>query len=107
MQIISSIEDVDRIEGEALIVFSLPACEPCEDIKRQVLADPEIDSKTHVLAFELGVAWHKDLVRRFKVASYPTVVFLRDGEVLFKLTGAPPGMALSDLGQAVFNAAST
>jgi thioredoxin-related protein len=103
MKTISCVEDVDRIEGEALVLFSLPACEPCEDIKRQVLADPELDRRTHVLAFEVGVPWHKDLVRRFKVSTYPTVIFIRAGEVLFKLPGAPPTITVRDLAQTIFD----
>ena len=70
-----------------LIDFYSDSCVPCKRMV-PVLAQLEQKYGEQIFIGKVNVAYEQDLVEKYKVMSAPTLIFLKDGEVLEKLTGA-------------------
>ena len=80
-----------------LLAFLHDGCEPCRELRPQlhVLAEAAADVCRVVL---VDAAVEADVVRRYQVLSFPTLVFLRKGvEVQRVKGGALPGSTLTRL----------
>lgn len=80
---------VDQAAGLALVDFTAAWCPPCR------VLGPQIDALARELAASVAIVKvdvdaQPDLAARFGVRSLPTLVFLRDGQVVDRHIGALP-----------------
>jgi thioredoxin-related protein len=104
MEEIRSLEHAANVSGEFVLLFGLPGCAPCDAVKSQIEKIPDLNAMTLMLQFSLDAPWHKDLVRKYRVPAYPTLIFIRDQEVLYRMSGAHDSIDLGHLADTVFSA---
>ena len=84
---------VETVPGLAVIDFTADWCPPCRQMA------PYVDALARELAPAVQVAKvdadaHPELAARFGVRSLPTLILIRDGEVVDRIVGALPAAAL-------------
>lgn len=79
-----------------LIDFYSDSCVPCKRMV-PVLAQLEEKYKDQIFIGKVNVAYEPELAEQYKVMSAPTLIFLKDGEVLEKLTGAKKAAELEEI----------
>ncbi|WP_300532665.1 thioredoxin family protein [Maricaulis sp.] len=91
-------EDPVFVRGKTILVFSIDGCDPCTALAQYMREqDWERDQiAVRYIKFVPGDDQIRGLIRRFKVPTYPTVVFLRDGDEVRKFSGFSPGDTLDE-----------
>jgi thioredoxin 1 len=73
-------EEIDALPGPVVLEFGARWCGHCQALAPQLAA--ELDSFPEVRHIKVEDGRGKPLGRSFKVKLWPTLVFLRDGQVL-------------------------
>ncbi len=93
---VAFLHDFDRAErlakkqGKPLFIdFETTWCGPCKQMDKWVYnADPVVAASAGLIAVKVDGDDHKQLVKRFEVEAYPTLILLsRDGRVLRRAVG--------------------
>lgn len=86
----------DTNEGVVLVDFWAPWCGPCKMIAPVLVElDEEIGDKAKIV--KVDVDENQETAGKFGVMSIPTLIVLKDGEVVDKVVGFQPKEALSEL----------
>ena len=86
----------DTNEGVVLVDFWAPWCGPCKMIAPVLQElDQEIGEKAKIV--KVDVDENPETAGKFGVMSIPTLIVLKDGEVVDKVVGFQPKEALSEL----------
>lgn len=82
-------------ENTVLLDFWAPWCAPC----RMVIPVVEEIARenAHIKVGKINVDEEPELASQFKVYSIPTLVVMKDGQILRQATGARPKQAILDL----------
>lgn len=78
-----------------LVDFYADWCGPCKMVG-PLLEDmsPKYDGKAKIC--KLNIDDHEDLARKYKVMSIPTLLFIKDGETVERVSGALPQEVLEE-----------
>lgn len=86
----------DTKEGVVLVDFWAPWCGPCKMIAPVLHElDEEIGDKAKIV--KVDVDENQETAGKFGVMSIPTLIVLKDGEVVDKVVGFQPKEALAEL----------
>lgn len=93
---VSSSSEFDRViaSGDVVVKFSATWCGPCKAMEPLVKAAAQ-DFK-HITFIEIDTDQQRDLMHRYGVRSIPTMIFLRDGKEVKRLTGSMSKTRLHD-----------
>ena len=82
-------------ENTVLLDFWAPWCAPCRmviPVVEEIARENE-----HIKVGKINVDEEPELASQFKVYSIPTLVVMKDGQILRQATGARPKQAILDL----------
>ena len=83
-------------EGVVLVDFWAPWCGPCKMIA-PVLEELDTEMGDKVKIVKVDVDENQETAAKFGVMSIPTLIVLKDGEVVDKVVGFQPKEALAEL----------
>ncbi|AOH56000.1 thioredoxin [Peribacillus muralis] len=86
----------DTSEGVVLVDFWAPWCGPCKMIA-PVLQELDTEIGDTAKIVKVDVDENQETAGKFGVMSIPTLIVLKDGEVVDKVVGFQPKEALADL----------
>jgi len=78
-----------------ILDFWAPRCPPCETIS-PFLDELSIQYKEEVVIGKVDVYSNLDLTSKFGITSIPTILYIKNGEVLDKLVGLQSKKVLED-----------
>ena len=79
-------EKVKQAEGIVLLDFYSDSCIPCKKLS-PILGEIEEEYAGKVSVYKINVAYEKKLVAEYQVMSSPTLILLRSGEMLDRISG--------------------
>ena len=82
-------------EGKVLLDFYADWCGPCRMVSP--IIDEIAAERSDVVVGKVNVDAERALAERFNVYSIPTLVVLKDGEILHQVSGARPKAAIITL----------
>ena len=88
-------EIVVKSEKTVLIDFYATWCGPCKMVSP--IVDKIADEHPEYLVCKVNVDDEPELARKFRVASIPLLVVMRDGEVVDSVVGARPEASILEL----------
>jgi thioredoxin 1 len=88
-------EDVDALAGITMVEFGAPWCGHC--IAAQPLLESALASHPSVRHIKIEDGRGRPLGRSFRIKLWPTLVLLRDGEELARVTRPTDGDAIVQL----------
>lgn len=80
-------------KGVALLDFTAAWCPPCKAIAPHVDA-LATELRGDVFVAKVDIDENPELAERYNVMSVPTLIFLRDGQVVERVVGARPKSAI-------------
>lgn len=86
----------DTSEGVVLVDFWAPWCGPCKMIA-PVLQELDTEIGNTAKIVKVDVDENQETAGKFGVMSIPTLIVLKDGEVVDKVVGFQPKEALAEL----------
>ncbi|MGE7766561.1 thioredoxin [Peribacillus sp. NPDC096540] len=86
----------DTSEGVVLVDFWAPWCGPCKMIA-PVLQELDTEIGESAKIVKVDVDENQETAGKFGVMSIPTLIVLKDGEVVDKVVGFQPKEALAEL----------
>ena len=89
-------EKVLKADKPVLVDFYSDTCIPCKQMAG-ILGDIEDENEDAIYIYKVNVNYDKDLAARYKVMSAPTLIFLKDGEQIERLTGAKKAAELEEI----------
>lgn len=78
-----------------LLAFSSTWCEPCKRM-HSILEELDSEMSGTMKIVEIDSFENQDIVKRFDIIGTPTLVLLKDGEVLGKIIGFQPKVVVTD-----------
>ena len=99
MEIVNSTDQTfssDTSQGLVLVDFWAPWCGPCKMIA-PVLQELDSEMSDTVKIVKVDVDENQETAGKFGVMSIPTLLVLKDGEVVDKVVGFQPKEALAEL----------
>ena len=88
-------EAVLNADREVLLDFWAPWCGPCRMVSP--IVDEIADERKDILVGKVNVDEEMELAAQFQVMSIPTLVVLRNGQVVSRTVGARPKDAILSL----------
>ena len=88
-------EEVLDKEGLTIIDFWAEWCGPCKMIS-PIVEDLSSEYEGKALIGKVNVDDNPELSIKFGIRSIPTILFVKDGEIVDKVVGATPKQALID-----------
>ena len=92
---INNFDLAEKSEKPVLIDFYADWCGPCRMLG-PIIAEIG-DERDDILVAKVNVDEERELAQRFRVMSIPTIVVLRDGEVVHQSSGARPKAKILEL----------
>ena len=89
-------EKVLKADRPVLVDFYSDTCIPCKQMAG-ILGDIEDENEDAIYIYKVNVNYDKDLAARYKVMSAPTLIFLKDGKQIERLTGAKKAAELEGI----------
>jgi thioredoxin 1 len=86
-----------------LIDFYSDSCVPCKMLS-PVLAKLEEQYQDHLYIGKVNIAYEEELTARYGILSAPTLLLFKNGELIWKLTGAKKKAELQQLIEAQLEA---
>lgn len=83
-------------EGSALVDFYATWCGPCKRLS-PILEDIAEEVPSEIKIIKVDIDKNEELVKKYRIMSVPTLVFLKDGEVVEKVTGFQSKQELLEL----------
>ena len=79
--------DIKDYESGALVLdFYADWCQPCNNLAP--ILDKVSNDYEHVVIGKCNVDDNDELIDKYKIKNIPTLIFIKDGEVIDKLTGS-------------------
>ena len=88
-------EAVLNADREVLLDFWAPSCGPCRMVSP--IVDEIAEERKDILVGKVNVDEEMELAAQFQVMSIPTLVVLRNGQVVSRTVGARPKDAILSL----------
>lgn len=89
-------ENVERADKKVLVYFTADWCYYCKVMKPEIDAFVKENKEKYVF-YKINGDENAELVRRFRVAGYPTLFVMENGEVVNKVVGAKTKAELAKL----------
>jgi thioredoxin-like negative regulator of GroEL len=85
MQLFTNNDSASINNGPVILYFTGAWCQPCKNMKPMV--NSTLEKYPEIKAFELDTATYEMFSNHYKVSALPTVVALKDGQVMAKQSG--------------------